>query len=151
MNSLSAQPNLFRCVFCFPAGDRLADSTITLALALELLSLVTTPPPLHPIPTWSPSRSNQKVDWMWPSPSGCWCTARYESKKHKRFSAMNSTSCSVTLVLLPVICQSKMDHFKDPVAQKTPNIAFFVCVCAAAGGWKHHRKGIYHKHNKQSL
>lgn len=36
------------------------------------------PFPSHPIPTWSPSRSNQKVDWMWPSPSGCWCTARYE-------------------------------------------------------------------------
>lgn len=68
------------CLF-YPAGDRLADSTITLALALELLSHVTTPLPSHPIPTWSPSRSNQKVDWMWPSPSGCWCMERYQNTK----------------------------------------------------------------------
>ena len=111
------------CLYLFcVAGDRLADSTITLALALELLSNVTTPLPPHPIPTWSPSRSNQKVDWMWPSPSGCWCTARYQKQHWIQFP-----------VLKPCFYfQLAVRRKWAPVAQNALN-AVCLCLCRRSG------------------
>ncbi|KAL1022132.1 hypothetical protein UPYG_G00022540 [Umbra pygmaea] len=40
------------------SGDWLAGCSITLSLALELLFYLTTPLPLHPIPTWNHPRCN---------------------------------------------------------------------------------------------
>lgn len=116
------------------AGDQLADSTITLTLALELLSHGNHAPSFTSDPDMEPIKVQ--------SEGGLNVTLTIRLLMHGKVE--KTIKFPETPAAFPMIFQRRAHS----VSHQT-HLTLFCRV--SAGGGEHHRKGISHKHKQQSI